>query len=272
MKRCMATVGLGGRLPQKLEAIAAAGFDSVELVDVDLAAFDGNAKTVRRIASELGLDIATFQPLRDFEGGPRAQVKASLDRADALFDVTQTLGASLLLMCSNVSGDTVADDDVVVDDLRMLAKRALDRGLRLGYEALSWGRYVSSYQDAWRIVQRVGAANFGLVLDSFHAFCRADDLSPIATIPVDRIFFVQLADAPKLDLDFLSWSRRFRCHPGQGDFDLTRFLMPLMENGYDGPVSLEIFNEAYRLLPPGEVASKGFDSLRQLLDNVAATS
>ena len=48
--------------------------------------------------------------------------------------------------------------------------------------------------------------------------------APSRSIPADKIFLVQLADAPKLDLDVLSWSRHFRCFPGQGDLPVADFM------------------------------------------------
>ena len=40
-------------------------------------------------------------------------------------------------------------------------------------------------------------------------------------IPAEKLFFLQLADAPHLVMDVLQWSRHYRCFPGQGGFDLA---------------------------------------------------
>jgi 4-hydroxyphenylpyruvate dioxygenase len=85
---------------------------------------------------------------------------------------------------------------------------------------------------------------------------------PIQSIPADKIFLVQLADAPKLGLDVLSWSRHFRCFPGQGAFPVTRFTKNLLASGYRGPISLEIFNDEFRAAPPRPTA---VDAMRSLL-------
>ena len=57
-------------------------------------------------------------------------------------------------------------------------------------------------------------------MDSFHTLSLKDDPSGLADVPGDRIFYVQLADAPLKTMDVLSWSRHFRNFPGQGDFDV----------------------------------------------------
>ncbi len=56
----------------------------------------------------------------------------------------------------------------------------------------------------------------GLVLDSFHILARGDTLDALPSVPVEKITFVQLADAPYMKMDLLEWSRHFRCFPGQG--------------------------------------------------------
>ena len=65
--KSIATVSLSGSLPEKLEAAASVGFDAVEIFENDLLTFDGSPEEVRRIAENLGLEIAIFQPFRDFE-------------------------------------------------------------------------------------------------------------------------------------------------------------------------------------------------------------
>ena len=78
MLRSIATVSLGGTLLEKLNAIAAAGFDGVEIFENDLLYFDGSPRDVKRIAADLGLSILLFQPFRDFEAAPRARKPSSL--------------------------------------------------------------------------------------------------------------------------------------------------------------------------------------------------
>lgn len=67
MQRSIATVSLSGTLPEKLEAIAAAGFDGVEIFENDLLHYDGSPRDVRRLCADLDLEILLFQPFRDFE-------------------------------------------------------------------------------------------------------------------------------------------------------------------------------------------------------------
>jgi 4-hydroxyphenylpyruvate dioxygenase len=264
MIRSIATVTLSGQLPEKFAAIAEAGFQHVELNDSDLHEFDGTPSDIRHLADSFGLRILVLQPLRDFEGRPREHFQQHLQRAEEMLEAARTLGAETLMLCSNVAEDGDDDEDLWVTDLRALADRAADVGIKVGYEALSWGRFANLYRDAWRLVERVNRPNFGLVLDTFHSLALDDDLSLLQTIPPERIFLIQVADAPRLSCEIIEWSRHHRCLPGEGAFDLQRFLAIPMHNGYQGPVSLEVFSDEYSSEPPRAVATRGFRSLCRL--------
>ena len=264
MQRSIATVSLSGTLPEKLEAIAAAGFDGVEIFENDLLYYDGSPREVRQMCADLGIAITLFQPFRDFEGCRRDRLARNLERAERKFDLMQELGTDLVLVCSNASADCVGDERILLDDLSLLAEHAGRRGLRIGYEALAWGKHVNTWQQVWNLVRQVDHPSLGVLLDSFHTLSLKGDPTAIAEIPGDKIFFVQMADAPILAMDVLEWSRHFRCFPGQGEFDLAGFLAPIIKSGYTGPLSLEIFNDGFRAAPTRANAADGLRSLLYL--------
>jgi 4-hydroxyphenylpyruvate dioxygenase len=272
LPKSIATVSLSGTLPEKLEAAAAIGFDGVEIFENDLLTFDGSPADVRSIANGLGLAITCFQPFRDFEAMPEPQRSRNLDRAQRKFDVMLQLGAELLLVCSNVNAAALDDDARAAADLAEMAEHARGRGLRVGYEALAWGRHVNRWRHAWRIVQAADHPALGLIMDSFHTLALQDDASGVNDVPSDKLFFVQLADAPSLSMDVLSWSRHFRNFPGQGQLPVAGFLRAVLAAGYRGPLSLEIFNDEFRAAPARLTARDGLRSLVLLEAEAGATA
>jgi 4-hydroxyphenylpyruvate dioxygenase len=268
MKTSIATVSISGDFREKLAAIAGAGFDGVEIFETDFLAFDGTPAEVGRMVRDHGLEITVFQPFRDFEGMPEPQRVRTFDRAERKFDVMQELGTELMLVCSNVSPLALGGIDRAADDFAELGERAARRGLRVGYEALAWGRHISDHRDAWEIVRRADHPSVGIIVDSFHTLAKKIDVNSIRSIPGDRIFIVQLADAPLIDMDVLYWSRHFRSMPGEGDLPVTDFMRAVAATGYDGPLSLEIFNDQFRGGSPKSIAVDGKRSLVALMDRV----
>lgn len=268
MKTSIATVSISGEFSEKLAAIAAAGFDGIEIFENDFLAFDGSPREVAKMAADVGLEITLYQPFRDFEGLPEPQRQRAFDRAERKFDVMAELGTDLMLVCSSVSPVSLGGIDRAADDFRELGERAAKRNIRIGYEALAWGRHVSDHRDAWEIVRRADHPNIGLIVDSFHTLARKIDPNTIRSIPKDKIFFVQLADAPAIDMDLLYWSRHYRNMPGEGDLQVAEFMRAVTATGYDGYISLEIFNDQFRGGSPRAIADDGHRSLIWLMDKV----
>ncbi|MGO1410466.1 MULTISPECIES: bifunctional sugar phosphate isomerase/epimerase/4-hydroxyphenylpyruvate dioxygenase family protein [unclassified Microbacterium] len=270
MSTSVATVCLSGGLVEKLHACAAAGFDGVEIMDTDLVVAPESPEEIRALCDRLGLRIDMFQPFRDLEGVGDEAFADNLRRASAKFDVMDRLGTDLMLLCSNAGTATTGDEATTVDQLRAIADLAADRGIRIAYEALAWGRYIDDYREAWRLVRLADRDNLGVCLDSFHILSRGHDPAAIEEIPGEKIFFLQLADAPALDMDVLQWSRHHRLFPGEGDFDLTGFLGHVLRAGYAGPMSLEVFNDTFRQTDVVRTAAHARRSLMWLADLTSA--
>jgi 4-hydroxyphenylpyruvate dioxygenase len=269
IKKTTATVCLSGTLVQTLHACAAAGFDGIELFEPDLVVAPESPEEIRSLADRLGLELVLYQPFRDFEGVGERQLEANLARAEAKFALMRRLGIETILVCSNVATAVVNDDQIFADQLRRLGDLADGYDVRIAYEALAWGRHVDDYRHAWDIVQLADHDRVGLCLDSFHILSKGHDPSGIEKIPGDKIFFLQLADAPLLSMDVLSWSRHHRLFPGEGDFDLAQFVAHVLRAGYAGPLSLEVFNDVFRQTDVTRTAVHAWRSLAFLEDQAA---
>ncbi|GAA2555577.1 sugar phosphate isomerase/epimerase and 4-hydroxyphenylpyruvate domain-containing protein [Winogradskya consettensis] len=262
MRKSIATVSLSGTLEEKLAAAARAGFDAVEIFEADLISAASPARDIRAMCADLGLGIDIYQPLRDFEGAAPKTFRANLRRAAGKFELMRELGTDLLLVCSSVAPRAAGDDGLIAEQLHTLAELAAGHGCRVAYEALAWGRHVNDYRHAWKLVAAAGHPSLGVCLDSFHILSRGHDPAGIREIPGDKIFFLQLADAPRMLMDVLQWSRHHRCFPGQGSFGLAGFLRHTLAAGYAGPLSLEVFNDVFRQADAERTAT---DALRSLI-------
>ena len=269
MRTSIATVSLSGPLEDKIDAIAEAGFDGLELFENDLLTCPLSPEEVRQRLADRGLALELFQPFRDFEAVGPQRLEDNMRRARHKLSLMERLGATSLLVCSNVSGDAVDDDALAAEQLRRLADLAAEHGVRVAYEALAWGRHVSDYRHAWRIVEMADHPGLGTCLDSFHILSRGDDPAPIESIPRDKIFLLQLADAPVMAMDVLQWSRHHRCFPGQGSLDVAGLTAHALRAGYQGPLSLEVFNDVFRQSPAVRTAVDARRSLTALEEATA---
>lgn len=266
------TITLAGPLERKLSCIRAAGFSGVELWPHDLVCHPAGVEDAVRLVRASGLAVTDWQPLRDFECAPLAVRPHRLEIARQQLTLMQRVGADLLLVCSSTSPLAIDDADRAAEDLYALGDLAASMGMRICYEALSWGRHVHRWQQAWDIVRRCGHRAVGLNLDSFHMAVRGDDtpatLDELAQVPADRIFLVQLADYfhPYGDqpAHMMELARHQRLFPGEGLHDTRPLVQWLQAHGYRGRYTFEVFNDDYLQADPAHVAQRGMAAARWL--------
>jgi len=266
------TVTMGGALQHKLACMKAAGFAAVELWARDLIAHPEGVEAAARIVRGSGLAVSDFQPLRDFECAPDAMRAHRMEMAREQLRQMTRVGADLLLVCSTTSPLAIDDAERAARDLHALAQEAAPLGIRICYEALSWGRHVRRWQQAWDIVQRCNHPNVGLNLDSFHMAVHGDEgpqtLAQLAQVPIDKVFLVQLADYffehGQGEADLIDLARHQRLFPGEGLHDVRPMVHLLEQRGYRGSYTFEVFNDDYVNSDPAVVARRGMQSVRWL--------
>ncbi|KAH8649369.1 xylose isomerase-like protein [Xylariales sp. PMI_506] len=280
------------------------------------------ARELHSLIASLGMRIACTQPLREIEGHLVPDVReAAMQRVAARFPFMRAFDTDLVFMCSNIRPDDgvtcTANFQTVVRDLRQLGDMARafsekDGGklIKIGYEPLSWGRR-NTWASAWEVVQAVDRPNVGIILDSFNILAveYADPYSQNGegglfhdseaqalrilmkslntlsdTVLPEKIFFVQLADAERVDPrtfappqdpsvpKLLPWSRSHRLFPMEeqlgGYMPVPLVLAAILRTGYTGPLSLEVFSHSLHELGdevPKQLASRGIVGLRKLI-------
>ena len=274
----MDTISLAGTLETKLAAIRQGGFSQVMLSARDISGHDGGLEAAARLVRDSGLRVSGFQVLRDFEGLSGHLHDYKIDVAKSMLEMCRAVGSKLLLVCSSTSTHATTDLDTMVRDLRKLAMLALPLGIKVAFEALSWGRTINEFPQAWDLVCRADAPNLGLALDSFHAFATNTPLDALEDLDPERIFFVQLADFMWQEIrsveERISTARHFRVFPGEGvhSEQLARFVIALDKLGYRGDYSFEVFNDDYQQMPPITVARRAWKSAVWLQEGVLRRS
>ncbi len=258
----MDTITLAGGLEAKLEAMRSAGFSQVMLMAKDLVGHPGGVEAAVRAVQDSGLRPTGFQVLRDFEGLSGHLHSYKVDIAKAMLEMCRATGSRVLLVCSSTSRHATQDLDLIASDLRKLAMLALPMGIKIAYEALSWGRTVNEYPASWDVVCRADCPNLGIGLDSFHIFAAKTPLDHLDEVDPERIFLVQLSDfmwqeTPTFE-ERMTTARTFRVFPGEGvhSEELAQLVLRLDRIGYRGDYSFEVFNDDYQQLPLPVVAER----------------
>ena len=201
-----------------------------------------------------------------------------IDIAKSMLEMCHALGCRVMLACSSTSTHATSDKETLVKDLRKLAMLALPMNIKVAFEALSWGRVINEFPQAWDIVCEADMPNLGLGFDSFHMFAMNTPLEDIDMLDPDKIFLVQLADFMWNEIksveERISTARHFRVFPGEGVHSeaLAALTLKLHQLGYRGDYSFEVFNDDYQQLPLDIVAGRARRSALWLGEGVLRRS
>jgi sugar phosphate isomerase/epimerase len=274
----MDTITLAGSLDAKLVAVKAAGFTQIMLLARDLTNYAGGETAAIAAVKASGLRVTGLQVLRDFEGLTGHLHEYKIDVAKAMLKMAHAVGAKLLLICSSTSQHASDSHDHAVADLRKLATLALPLGIKIAYEALSWGKHVNVMSQSVAMVNAVNRANFGLGVDSYHILATDSDTDCLDSVAPEKIFFVQLADfmwqETRTREEKIETARHFRVFPGEGvhSDQVVALTTKLDDLGYDGDYSFEVFNDDYSQLPLEFVAKRAVKSVRWLAGQISRRS
>ena len=274
----MDTISLAGPLEARLQAVREAGFSQIMLAARDLVGHPDGLEAAVAAVRASGLRVTGFQVLRDFEGLSGHLHDYKVDIAKSMLEMCHLLGCRLLLICSSTSVHATGETQALVRDLRKLAMLAIPMNIRIAYEALSWGRTINEFPQAWDIITQADMPNLGLGFDSFHMFATNTPLDEIELLDPEKIFLVQLADFMWTEIksveERMATARHFRVFPGEGVHSeaLAALVTRLHSLGYRGDYSFEVFNDDYQQLPLPTVAQRAWRSALWLGEDVLRRS
>jgi len=274
----MDTITLAGPLEAKLRAIKGAGFTQVMLNATDIVGHPNGEEAAVEAVRASGLRVTGFQVLRDFEGLSGHLHAYKVDVAKAMLSMCRALGSNVLLACSSSSAHATGDPALLVKDLRKLATLAIPLGIKIAYEALSWGRHVNQVMQSWDLVAEADRANLGVTLDAFHILAQKTDLGVLDGIDPSKVFLVQLSDflwqETRTPDERIETARHYRVFPGEGvhSDQVSDMVRRLDAMGYRGDYSFEVFNDDYRQLPLPMVADRARQSVKWIAGVVSRRS
>jgi sugar phosphate isomerase/epimerase len=259
-------------LPEQIAAAAQAGFSSLAInpATYHAAVSSGlSPRDILSIADHNGMRfswvdaVSGWLPIRYPAESP--ELKSFLDYDLNLpFEIADTLGAEAILAIGCFA-EAALPLSQQIDCFGLLCREAEARNLRVGLEFIpTWG--IGDLESAWRIASAVDAQNGGYVVDTWHFFRSNSDPDLLQRMPSDKIFAVQIADAPRdyAGRSLLDDSLNFRRLPGDGELPLLPLLDMIGRKGVKdfGP---EIFSVELDKASAREAAILCADSTRAIL-------
>ena len=247
-----------GDLESNLAKIAGWGYDGVELAIRDPGLVDADA--LQRLVATQGLDIPAIgtgqawgeEGLSYTDPDPAIRA-AAIERTITHVPFAARTGAVIIIgLLRGIVRPGVSQEQAMawlVEGLRQSCAAAEPAGVRIALEPIC--RYetslVNNASEGLDLLERIGAENMGLLLDTFHMNIEDAVIEDSIRACGDRIFHFHVADS-------------HRWYPGSGHLDFGSILGALYSTGYQGYVSGEWLPR-----PDADTsAERGIAFLRQL--------
>ncbi|HEY7995352.1 MAG TPA: sugar phosphate isomerase/epimerase family protein [Steroidobacteraceae bacterium] len=271
---CWGTL-IGTPLEPLIEAAGSAGLGAITLTagmyEASRDAGVSDAQLRRRLAAN-GVRVHAIDPLIGaLPGTPRPADVPAENRAYFEFTEERCYRAAEALEAETINlahfgGGAVAEQDFV-DCLGPLAQRARSHGLRLTLEFLPESA-IPDLASAQRIVTAVGAANLGVMLDTWH-FARTHGTGQqLRAVPRGLISGLQISDRREPPPGTPYAPMFGRLLPGDGELPLVPLLRDLLGREPGLTVGVEVFSEELKALTPQEAAARVASSTLKVLKEV----
>ena len=229
---------------------------------------------MRRICDDLGLVHLEVELLENWwtTGSRRRE---SDQKRGSLLTAAEVLGARQI----KIGPDVEVVDGVVppladvahwATELHQLAAQAAEVGTRVALEPLPFSN-ITDFRLAAELVAAADHPAAGLVVDIWHLERGPSTLADLAEVPGDKVFVVELNDAPapqSTDLFHDTIHHRVLC--GSGTFDVQGFVETLQRIGFAGPWGVEIISDAHRRRPLQEALVDAHRTTMALFDGLTA--
>lgn len=252
-------VAFKGDFEANVAKIANLGYDGVELAIRDPKLVD--VDELDRVISASGLEIPAIgtgqawgEEGLSFTSDDPAVRKAAIERIKSHIPLAKKFDAVIILgLIRGITpkGQTHKQSmQYLVEALQECAAEAAPHNVKYALEPLN--RYetdlIHTVADGLALIERVGADNFGLLLDTFHMNIEEPFEEESIRTCAERIFHFHVADSN-------------RWYPGAGHLDFKSILSTLFSTGYQGYVSGEFMPKP----DPDTAAAMNIDYLCQLM-------
>ncbi|MCZ7528208.1 MAG: sugar phosphate isomerase/epimerase [Acidimicrobiia bacterium] len=260
---------LGVDFEDRVAAASAAGFDAVGLNLREYRRLRDEGRTddeLRRTLERHGQWLYEMEALGGWSSSGEERERSRRAEED-FFHMADAFGARYLQAVGPHEGSL----DDAAEAFGALCDRAGEHGLVVGLEFLPFTN-IPDVTTALRIVEGADRPNGGICADSWHFTRGTPDWEALERVPGDRVAGVQIDDGPlePEDDDYLRDCLENRRPPGQGDFDLERFVSILDRIGSTAPIAVEVISVQLQERPAAETARILAESTRALLGAVRA--
>lgn len=220
---------------------------------------------LKETIKEQQMKIISLNAIENYPILTEDDMAKSLARCERIFQLSRDLECEIVVVNPNEfeTGQKERAEKAFNSFITTAAETAKRYSVKLGYEFVSYeNRIVNTLKESMDGLSRWDSG-IGLVLDVFHLFRTGENMTQLPDHLMDHVWIFHVNDAPAMPLSTLRDTDRV--FPGEGVVNIREALETLRVRGFNGPVSLELFNADYWKQPADRVLQKAWENLAALL-------
>ncbi len=256
-------------LPVKIQAAAKAGYQAIELWFADIRNYQnegGSLDDVVKMLQDNGLQVPSMIALHGWMDAHGDAYVRAMDECKSLLELAAKLGCPKVVASPSMRLEAAPLD---IEDAARRFGELLKIGRAAGalpmMEFLGFSPKVSRIDQAWEIVKRTGDPAATVVVDPFHLWRGGSSLDDVPDLTGERIGILHFNDVPA-GIPRERAGDEVRVMPGDGHLPLRELIAEVKRRGYEGVISLELFNRTYWQQDPYEVARIGLEKMRAVVE------
>jgi 2-keto-myo-inositol isomerase len=253
-------------LLEKIAIAGKAGYTAIEPWNDEITGYldqGGQFADLKRAVADAGLKVVSVIALHGWITSDGAEHARVLDNCRRRMAQAVELGSPYIVASPP---QEVVDLNRSIDRFGELLEIGTGLGVIPSMEFLGFVDGIKSVESAWAIASGTGHARATIVADVFHMMRGGGSIDDLLTLSGDRLACFHINDVPRVP-DPLVQSDEDRVMVGDGIADLPRVIANLREIRYRGPLSLELFNRELWDQDPLEVATRGIERIRALVES-----
>jgi sugar phosphate isomerase/epimerase len=259
---------MGQKVPiaQAVDLAAKAGYQAIEPWIRELEQHTeqgGSLRDLRKRIADAGLTVESAIGFAPWCVDDDAQRTKGFEQARRDMDlVAQIGGKRIAAPPAGVSGPNAPDLFRVAERYRKLLE--IGRNIGVVPQVENWGmsKTIGRLGQAVLVAVESGHPDACLLPDVYHIFRGGSDFGGLALLRGSAIHVFHTNDYPA-DPPRDKLSDAHRVYPGDGVAPLTEILRTLRSIGFDGYLSLELFNRDYWSRDPFQAAKTGLEKMQR---------
>lgn len=271
-KTCLNTSTLRGyklSLRELIDITSRAGYDAIEPWISDLEAHQQSGSTLEeaaQMARDSGLSVQGAIGFFEWIVDDESKRRAALEQARHDMELVARLGGTLIaappMGATEQSG---LDLNRAAERYAALCEVGRECGVRPLVEVWGFSKTLSRLGEAAHVAIESGHPDAGILADVYHLHKGGSGHAGLSMLDGKRLPLFHVNDYPA-EPGRQSIKDEQRVWPGDGVAPLSEIFSTLRGIGFDGYLSLELFNPDYWQGDPLETAREGLAKLKQVLE------